>query len=103
MISEVTQGTITTNGQAVTADCRGAGSAAAQVTGTWSGTLSFKASVDGVNFVAINATPPTGGSAVTTTTGNGVWIISLGGYSQLEVVATATMTGSAVVSIGTSS
>jgi hypothetical protein len=101
MVSAVTQGTITANGQAVVADVRGAGSAAVQVTGTWTGTLTFKASVDGQNFVTINATPPTGGAAVTSTTGNGVWTIVLGGYSQLEVIATAAMTGSAVATIGT--
>lgn len=95
-----TQGSIAANGQAVIAGCIGAGSAAVQVTGTWTGTISFKVSVDGVNFVAINALPPTSSSAVTTTTSNGVWTIQLGGYSQVQVIATAAWTGTAVVTIG---
>lgn len=49
-------------------------SAAIQLTGTWSGTVTFESTVDGTTWVTQNMLPSTGAqTAVTTATANGVW------------------------------
>lgn len=74
-----------------------------QITGTWTGTLEFQASVDGTNFIPISAQPLGGGAAVTTVTANGIWrvpastIVGLGGINRVRVGATAAMTGTALI------
>src|SRR6185312_10909706 len=44
-----------TNTQAIVLTCNGLGSAGIQITGTWTGFISFSASVDGTNFTATSA------------------------------------------------
>lgn len=73
---------------------------AVQITGTWTGTLIFEASVDGTNFfttsvIAIGGT----GALATTTTANGQWQGDIAGFSHFRVRCSVTGTGTAVVSI----
>lgn len=69
------------------------------ITGTFSGTLQFEASVDGVTFSAIPGTPVTGGSTVTSVTSTGSWTFSVGALSILRVRASAFASGTAVVTL----
>jgi hypothetical protein len=99
-----TSGTITTNvagqGNTVDVDVTSYCAAGIQVTGTWTGTLTFEATVDGTNYGPIGATPAVGGLGVTTTTtANGIWSENIAGWLAIRVRATAAMTGSAVVTI----
>ena len=57
----------------IDASCFGAISI--QLTGTWAGTFTFQASNDNVNWASCVALPVAGSAGVTTTTGNGSWII----------------------------
>lgn len=70
---------------------------AIQVTGTWTGTLSFEASVDGFTFVAVPAAPVAGGATVTSTTANGTWVANIQALQQIRVRGSAAMTGAAVI------
>lgn len=74
------------------------------VSGTWTGTLSFFYSNDNFATTKIaTAMPVVSGvintTSVTTTTANGDWILDGGGYYQFAVVGTAAMTGAANVRI----
>jgi hypothetical protein len=78
---------------------QGNGSAAIQITGTWSGTLQFTASLDGVNYSPLNAVATNGSSPVTTTTGNGIYVVSVAGIIQLRVGFTSYASGTASVTV----
>lgn len=73
--------------------------AAAQITGTWTGTVTFEGSVDGANFVAMAATPLIGGATASTATANGAWRCNLAGLVAMRLRGSATITGTAVVTI----
>lgn len=97
-------GTITINGATIqlitggiTLPDGGWATVAIQVTGTWTGTLSFEGSVDAVNFQALNATATNGSSAVGSTTANGIWTVPSAGLQVVRVRATAAMTGTASI------
>jgi hypothetical protein len=76
------------------------GAAAVQVTGTWTGTLSFEVTLDGSTFVALLGTNVSTGAETASTTANGLWRFELVGAVQVRVRASAAMTGTAVVSVG---
>jgi hypothetical protein len=96
-------GNITTNaggpGNTVGLDAHGYGAAGWQVTGTWTGTLTFEGTVDGTNYAAMAATPVVGGSSVSTTTANGAWRSNIAGLQAIRLRGTASMTGTAVVTV----
>lgn len=95
-------GSITTNGQSVSVTLRGdpdVRNVAMQVTGTWTGTLTFQGSVDGSTFVSVLVTIASSGSTATSTTSNGVFTLANSGFRVVRVTATAAMTGTAVVTL----
>ncbi len=75
----------------------GQGSIGIQITGTWSGTVTFQASVNNVDYVSLLVIPTTSPTAVTTTTANGVWTAPVAGLTTVRVVFTAWASGTAVV------
>lgn len=85
----------------VVAGAVGRGGMGIQVTGTFVGTLQFEGSVDGTNYVAINAFPPNSTTAATSTTTTGTWQVGAGGMSYVRVRFSAYTSGSAVVSLRT--
>lgn len=94
--------TTTTNGQS---------SLVANITGTWSGTISFQATTDGTNWFALEGqnlstfNTSLASSLVTTTTANGTFIFAVGGFKQIRFSMTAYTSGTANIaydgSIGT--
>lgn len=82
------------------ANVAGQGSLGIQITGTWTGTLTFSTSIGtstNSTFVSALVTPVGSTTPVTTTTGNGVWSIPVAGFAQVKVAVTITGTGSAIV------
>jgi hypothetical protein len=77
----------------------GVGGAAVQITGTYSGTLSFEGSVDGVTFTALNLTPIASTTPATSTTSTGVWSGGVGGLTVVRVRMSSYASGSAFVTI----
>lgn len=74
-----------------------------EVTGTFVGTLTFKATsttttdCSSANFVAVNLVPAASATPASTATAVGLWRGDLGGFNYICVVFTAYTSGSAVV------
>lgn len=77
----------------------GVGGLGVQVTGTFSGTLTFEGSIDGVTFSTLNLTPVNSTTATTTTTTTGVWSGGVGGLATVRVRFSAYSSGTAVVTL----
>jgi hypothetical protein len=96
----VVQASMTTNGDAVALTrMMTLGGVAVQITGTWTGTITFEATVDGTNWATFNMTPSASGTDVSTATANGAWSKQNNGFTGVRAHCTASMTGSAVVTI----
>lgn len=93
-----TSGSLTST-TSVTLALAGQAQVAVQITGTWSATLQFEASVDGTNFFAVPAIVPSSAAVVTSAAANGQWLIPCGGYKQVRVRCSAFTSGTVVVSI----
>lgn len=85
---------------AVTMTTEGTGSYGVQITGTFSATLSFEATIDGTNWFAVNAAPIAGTSIpVQSTTTTGQWVVPDKGFDQFRVRVSSYTSGTAVVSV----
>lgn len=79
------------------------GKVGVEVTGTFVGTLTFKATsttttdCSSANFVAVNLVPAASATQASTATAVGLWRADLGGFNYICVVFTAYTSGSAVV------
>src|SRR6185503_13499790 len=75
------------------------GSIGIQITGTWSGTITFQTSSDNSTFVSFRVvkTSDTTATGITTTTSNGVFQGTITGVSIIRVVFTSWVSGTAVV------
>jgi hypothetical protein len=93
------EGRLTAATQTVTLSLAGDAGAMIQIADTFTGSLSFLATADGQNYVAIAGTPIGGGTAVTLATAGGIWTFSVGGLLALRVTATALSTGAARVTM----
>jgi hypothetical protein len=91
-------GTITST-QSVTLNTQGTGTTIFNITGSWTGTIVFEASVDGVNFVTAKCTPkyPTTTPRVFQTTTNGQWDIPTGGLNMFRLRGNTVGSGTATV------
>lgn len=73
-----------------------------QVHGISSATVTFEGTIDGTNFVAVQATSLAAGTGATTTTADGLFRIDLRGFTQVRCrisaysSGTITVTGNAV-------
>lgn len=82
----------------------GQGSFGIQITGTWVGTITFQSSLGtttAATFTSLLVTPSNSTTAVTTTTGNGVWTTPIAGINQVRVVFTAYTSGTANILVRT--
>jgi hypothetical protein len=78
------------------------GGVALRITGTFSATLQFEASIGGNAFTSIAGGPLAGGSAVTSTTSTGSWQFNTAGVASVRVRASAYVSGGAAVFIQSS-
>ena len=75
------------------------GFVAVQVTGTFSATITFEASVDGTNYVAFNMTPSNSGTDASTATAAGAFTKETGAFSAFRARCSTYSNGSPVVTI----
>ena len=75
------------------------GFVAVQVTGTFSATITFEASVDGTNYVAFNMTPSNSGTDASTASAAGAFTKATGAYSAFRARCSTYSSGSPVVTI----
>jgi len=101
----VVQGAIAANADAVQVGDARADTVGVQITGAWTGTITFRASIDGVNWTTVGTTTngmvpwPTGGAGVNSTTANGMWTGTFSGLVFFQAIATAWTSGTATVTI----
>lgn len=96
-----TQSTIAANAASVTLAYRQFynGGVGVQLTGTFSGTLQFEMTIDGTNFVAVQATNVNTGSVATTATSTGIFRFDVVGALVVRVRSTAWTSGTATVTL----
>ena len=73
--------------------------AVVQLAGTFVGTLTFEATADGGNWVAISGTPIGGGAAVTSSTTAGAWQFGTSGLISLRACVSAYTSGAVSVTV----
>lgn len=93
-------GTIAALNGAVTINVPAATQAILSITGTWSATLTFEGSVDGTTYSTILASKLSSGavSGATTTTSNGLYALSTGGWQNVRVRASSYTSGTVAIS-----
>jgi hypothetical protein len=85
--------------EALTMSVDNKGGIGLQLTGTWAGTVSFEASIDGLTFVALNMVPSNSATAASSSTGNGAWSANCAGYSIVRARMSAYTSGVAGVTL----
>lgn len=80
----------------------GMGGVSFQIAGTFAGTITFEATVDGKTFQALLVTPPNSTSAVTTATTTGIWIGGCVGCLAVQARMSAYTSGVAQITIESS-
>ncbi len=92
--AEVATGTLPGLNAELRIPCDGAQTIGVQITGTFTATATFEATVNGADWVACAATSAAGGAVVTTATAAGLWAIPAAGYAAVRVRCSAYTSGS---------
>lgn len=100
-VNRTASGNITST-QSVALSTAACGSAAFQVSGTWTGTLDFEYTIDDLTWHSLSVTPDGGGAPVSSTTTNGNWSVQVESYSQVRVIGKTVSSGSAAVFLSAS-
>ena len=87
----------TATGVGNVANTIGHAGAALQVSGTFVGTITWQATVDGANWVAVRATNLTSGTQATTATAAGIYFIPVAGLAGIRANITAYTSGTITV------
>lgn len=87
----------TSNGNVL--DVNGYAAVAIQITGTFTAVINFEGSVDGSNWVSLQATPSDAASPITSASAPGIWIVPVSGLSQIRARLTWT-SGTSVTVLG---
>lgn len=102
-VNDVTAtGDLVATGSVTTATLNGSTSVGAYIFGTWVATVQFEASIDGTNYVSVNAVPITGGTLVSSTAANGQWQINSGGYANVRARVSAFTSGTVSIRLRSS-
>lgn len=72
---------------------------AIQLTGTWTGTITFEATLDNTTWDALSLTPSNGSTATTTATANGLWGDVAYGWKAVRARFSASPTGTPTITI----
>jgi hypothetical protein len=75
------------------------GGVGVQVTGTWTGTLQVQVTLDGTNYSAVLLRLTTTEGPISGLTANGIAYADVIGARNVRVIATAEMTGTAVITL----
>ena len=95
-------GIIRSSNEEFSVDCTGYQTAAIQLSGTWTGTVSFDANTDGGNWTAIDGIPISGTSASSGSTGNGIFRFNVAGITRIRTRFSTPTFGTVTVSIALS-
>lgn len=92
-------GSLVNANDAVTVDTLGDGTVGLELDGTWTGTVTFEATVGGGTWVTLSGVPAGGGAAVTTATANGTWILGSAGFKQVRARFSTATSGTVAVAL----
>jgi hypothetical protein len=95
-------GMIRSSNEEFSVPCDGFQTAAIQLSGTWTGTVSFDANTDGGNWTAIDGIPISGTSASSGSTGNGIFRFNVAGITRIRARFSTPTSGTVTVSIALS-
>lgn len=70
--------------EAILLSVRGLGGVGLQLVGTWAGTVSFEATIDGETWVAFSMAPSNSATTATSATVNGAWSANCAGYEAVR-------------------
>ena len=91
------------NGELLLLDVRGLGGVALQLSGTFTLTVQFEATVDGQTWVSLRMLPSNSTSAATNATAAGAWSANVAGFKLMRARVSAYTSGSADVTFLASS
>jgi hypothetical protein len=91
------------NGEVLLLDVRGLGGVALQLSGTFTLTVQFEATVDGQTWVSLRMLPSNSTSAATNATAAGAWSANVAGFKLMRARVSAYTSGSADVTFLASS
>lgn len=97
--STTMQNAVSATGNGTSLDVQGKAVAVLQITGTFSATINFEASVDDTNWFNINATQLGADALITSATGTGLFRISCAGIKSIRARVTWT-SGTSVTVVG---
>lgn len=97
---ETVVGSLTALASVVAAAVKGAKSAVVQVTGTFVGTITFEASVDGVAWSTVQVIVQATSALATTTTTTGLFLVPNPGFGFIRARMSSYTSGTAGVNIG---
>ena len=95
----LTTGIFDADGEEKVLDVRGLGGVALQLSGTFTLTVQFEATVDGQTWVSLRMLPSSSTSAVTNATAAGAWSANVAGFKLLRARVSAYTSGSAELTI----
>lgn len=93
----ISTGTVPDNAVQISVD--GAGAVGLQITGTFTGTVSFEGSLDCQTYVALNMHPLNSTVAASSATAVGAWSSNVGGVSCVQARMSSYTSGTAVVTL----
>lgn len=70
-----------------------------QLTGTWTGTVTFEATIDGLTWVALNMVPSNSATPASTATANGAFSANVAGYTTVRARFSTATSGSVTVTL----
>lgn len=79
--------------EVLTIGVRSLAGVALQLTGTFVGTVTFQATVDGNTWVSFNMVPAASATAASSSTGTGAWSANCAGYEAIRANVTAYTSG----------
>lgn len=100
-MANILRAALTATGQRLTMNIAGMSYFGVGLTGSWAGTVAFRASSDGVNFSSVQLTPWPTGAAVTSATTNVILFTGAENYNFIEATFTRT-SGTVIVSMAAS-
>lgn len=101
-------GSLVNTNDTVTVSCKGCGTVSLQLTGTWTGTVTFEGTVDGTNFFTVLAAPrdnSSSASAVSTSSNTirAVWAAGLASFRvRFSTASSGTVVATLIASPGSS-
>lgn len=94
------KGTVTAADDAITLSrMPNASGVSIQLAGTWAGTITFEATVDGTNWVALNLTPSNSGTDASTATANGAFSKAANGWTAVRARFSTATSGTPAITI----